>query len=127
LKSFWEGVSIEGDQLRMVIVAKVPFPLKGDPIHQAKKALLETEGYSSFQTFQMLDVPAMIMDMKQGTGRLLRTMKDYGVVAILDSKIGKDMRNPRAYANALINSLPYTIIVDKIELVSQFMEALEKA
>ena len=118
VKSFWEGISIEGDQLRMVIIPKVPFPNRSDPIHQAKCAALEAQGV---RPFGVLDVPEMITDMQQGFGRLIRTMTDFGVVAILDGKIHEDYRKTWSYANALLQSLPQCFMCSKLELVEQFL------
>lgn len=127
VKSFWEGISIEGDQLRMVIITKVPFPQRSDPIHNAKKEIFMTEqNVNSFRAFMKLDVPHMIMDVKQGVGRLIRTMGDYGVAAILDNKIGTGVNQRRSYANILVNSLPFTTIVKKRELVKQFLDHFAK-
>lgn len=122
VKSFWEGISIEGDQLRLVIITKVPFPLQGDPVYKAKKEALKAKGVDPFP---ILDIPAMIMDVKQGTGRLIRTMVDRGVCAILDGKVCREHQRRGAYAFLLINSLPFPL-VDNIELVSQFLAHFEE-
>lgn len=122
LKSFWEGISIEGDQLRLVMIAKAPFPLQGDPVYQAKKEiLLKKNQGNTFKVFNKLDVPAMITDIKQGTGRLIRTQLDYGVVAILDRKVSNNANKPRSYAALLINSLPYTMITANLGDVKAFL------
>lgn len=122
VKSFWEGVSIEGDQLRMVVITKVPFPLQGDPVYKAKKAALKAKGVDPFP---VLDIPAMIMDVKQGTGRLIRTMVDRGVCAILDGKVCREHQRRGAYAFLLVNSLPFPL-VDNINLVAQFLAHFEE-
>ena len=127
LKSFWEGISVEGDQLRLVIITKAPFPIQGDPVYQAKKELLEKQYGNWFKRFQKLDIPAMITDVKQGTGRLIRTKLDYGVAAILDRKVSNDANKPRSYASLLINSLPFTIITASLKNVKQFLRQFEKA
>lgn len=111
LKSFWEGVSIEGDQLRNVIICKVPFPQREDLVYQAMRNELVTSfggGPSgSIRAFRELDVPLMILDVKQAVGRLLRTMSDYGVISILDRKISDEWNKRGSYAHALIQSLPF--------------------
>jgi len=128
LKSFWEGVSVEGDQLRLVIITKAPFPIQGDPIYQARKKILERRyGNNWYKRFKKLDVPAMITDVKQGTGRLIRTNMDYGVAAILDRKVSNQANKPGSYASLLINSLPFTLITASLSDVNRFLRQFEQA
>jgi ATP-dependent DNA helicase DinG len=122
-KSFWEGVSIEGAQLRMVIIPKVPFPVPSDPVFKAKETALKEKGLSGFDIFKKLSVPAMIMDVQQGLGRLIRTMDDFGVAAILDNRVTPGSKNfKRGYANTLLQALPFTVQVQKLDVVRQAME-----
>ena len=78
LKTFWEGVDIPGNKLKLVIIPKLPFPHPKDPIIAG---MCEIAGD---KWFNKVLVPRMLFDMKQGVGRLLRTKFDKGVVAILD-------------------------------------------
>lgn len=126
LKSFWEGVSIEGEQLRLVIITKAPFPMQGDPVYQAKKDIMERKYGNWFKRFKKLDIPAMITDVKQGTGRLIRTKMDYGVAAILDRKVSNQANKPGSYAAMLINSLPFTLITANLGDVKKFLRQFEK-
>ena len=80
LKSFWEGVDIQGSKLRLVIIAKLPFPVPDDPIIRA----LTTRAGSN--AFMEVSVPIMLEALRQGAGRLIRSQTDMGVVAILDSR-----------------------------------------
>ena len=121
LKSFWEGIDIQGDQLRMVIVTKAPFPHQDDLIHKAQRESLEKELGSGYQAFLTLDVPRMIMDVKQAAGRLIRTMNDYGVVAILDRTLANGMFTGNKYPRRLGKSLPFTSVVRKLKDVEQFL------
>lgn len=82
-KSFWEGVDVPGRQLRMVIIPRLPFPIATDPVLQA---LVEKAG-GGVVGFNRVTVPAMITDLRQGVGRLIRTQKDLGTVAILDDRM----------------------------------------
>lgn len=77
-KSFWEGISIEGAALRLVIIDKMPFQAPS-PLLKARESVLDN-------AFMQLHVPEMVIDLKQGCGRLIRRMDDYGVMAILDSR-----------------------------------------
>lgn len=77
-KSFWEGISIEGAALRLVVIDKMPF--------QAPSPLLKARESTVGNPFADLHVPEMIIDLKQGAGRLIRRMDDWGVIALLDSR-----------------------------------------
>ena len=80
LKSFWEGVDIQGDKLRAVIIPKLPFPYVGDPIMNALKKKMGN------RFFPDVYVPMMLIDLKQGIGRLIRSKTDKGLLAILDPR-----------------------------------------
>lgn len=81
LKTFWEGVDVVGEKLRLVIIPKFPFPHVNDPVISSLK---ERAGDNWFTEVY---IPRMVFDLKQGVGRLIRTKKDFGVVAILDPRI----------------------------------------
>lgn len=82
--SIWEGVDIPGDKLRLIIIPKLPFPYALDPVLKARELEVKRQGKDAFEE---LCVPPMIFDMKQGTGRLIRTQTDKGVIAILDPRV----------------------------------------
>jgi ATP-dependent DNA helicase DinG len=84
LKTFWEGVDVQGEKLRQVIIVKLPFPNPSDPIIEALCAQAEQTGKNAFATVQ---IPHMIFDLKQAVGRLIRSKSDYGVVSILDPRV----------------------------------------
>ena len=96
--SFWEGVDVEGDALKLVIIDKLPFASPADPLNKARMELLEARGKSSFFDFS---VPGAALTLKQGFGRLIRSRSDTGVVAILDSRIAS-----KRYGSHFIKSLP---------------------
>lgn len=81
LKSMWEGIDIPGMQLSLVIVPKLPFPPQNDAVYAARCV------QAGDRAFAHITMPAMLTDLRQGVGRLIRTQKDKGVVAILDSRI----------------------------------------
>jgi ATP-dependent DNA helicase DinG len=126
LKSFWEGISIEGDQLRLVMIAKVPFPQRDDLLHEELKKQLEEQLGSGYRAFMELDVTQMVMETKQAAGRLLRTMNDYGVVAILDRKISEEWKTARnSYAKILVHDLPFTQVTSDLAFVSKFLQQFQ--
>ncbi|MBX9720056.1 MAG: hypothetical protein K2X81_01570 [Candidatus Obscuribacterales bacterium] len=97
--SFWEGVSVDGDQLSCVIIDRIPFQSPDDPVYEAKcDQLKEEEGMSWFSE---LALPYAIMRLKQGAGRLIRTKTDRGIVAILDPRI-----TSKGYGKAVLSCLP---------------------
>lgn len=102
-KSFWEGVDVPGGALRLVIMAKLPFPQYNDPIVRARERLA---GASAFRDVQLVD---MLIDMRQGVGRLIRTKDDRGCAAILDSRVwdkqyGGSVRRALPWSNNLVTS-----------------------
>lgn len=93
LKSFWEGIDVVGEKLRLVIIPKLPFPNQSDAVI---KEMVKRAGKSWFHD---VFVPKMIFDLRQGTGRLIRSMTDKGVIAILDTRIWTSSSNPETHAN----------------------------
>ncbi len=81
---FWEGVDVPGHALRLVVIDKAPFPVPSDPVIAARSIALEEAGLNPFL---LLQVPVAAIALKQGFGRLIRTMSDRGVVAILDRRL----------------------------------------
>ncbi len=96
--SFWEGVDVVGDQLRCVVLVKLPFRVPSDPLFQARSELLTERGESAF--FH-LALPQALLKFKQGFGRLIRHRKDRGAVVCLDSRLMK-----KGYGRSFLKSLP---------------------
>lgn len=96
--SFWEGVDVSGRDLALVVIDKLPFAPPDDPILNAKiNRCRQNKG----NPFYELQIPDAVLTLKQGVGRLIRSVKDKGVVAICDARIvGKD------YGGMFVNSLP---------------------
>jgi ATP-dependent DNA helicase DinG len=95
---FWQGVDVPGDDLRLVILDKVPFPPPDEPRFAARGAAIERLGGSSFQE---LSIPAAATALRQGFGRLIRRHDDRGVVAILDPRLAT-----KSYGRVLLGALP---------------------
>ena len=79
-QSFWEGVDLPGDQLRCVIIAKLPFPVPDDPLIQGR-----SERYDD--PFREYQLPLAALRLRQGYGRLIRTKTDRGAVVLLDRRV----------------------------------------
>ncbi len=96
--SFWEGVDIPGEALSLVIIEKLPFSSPGDALIAARIELLQKQGSDAFRQYQ---IPRAALTLRQGFGRLVRTQKDRGIVAILDRRITQ-----KSYGTAFLDSLP---------------------
>ncbi len=96
--TFWEGVDVKGDALSCVIIDKIPFANPKDPVLQGKMNFYQAQGLSGF--FE-LSLPAAVLALKQGVGRLIRDVSDRGVLMIADPRL-----TGRAYGERIFASLP---------------------
>lgn len=96
--SFWEGVNVKGDQLRMVIIPRLPFRVPTDPVEQARHEYIEAKGGNPFKEYSL---PQACLRFRQGFGRLIRTQTDKGAVVIMDSRI-----TSMWYGRSFLQSLP---------------------
>ncbi len=103
VNSFWQGVDISGDGLRMLIITKLMFQPPDDPIFKARSEKLAAKGGKPFFELAMPFASAML---RQGFGRLIRSESDRGVVAILDSRLLQ-----KSYGKNLIANLPRCTLV----------------
>ena len=110
--SFWEGVDVPGDGLRLVIIDKLPFDVPTDPLIVARCDRLKEEGIQPFMKYL---VPAAAIGLKQGFGRLIRTRRDRGIVAILDSRIVT-----KGYGKVFLRSLPPAARCTSLQQVTDF-------
>jgi ATP-dependent DNA helicase DinG len=111
--SFWQGVDVRGDALRAVVIDKLPFQVPTEPLVAARAEKLRQEGRDPFQDYM---IPAAIIALKQGLGRLIRSRRDWGILAILDSRLWS-----RQYGQAFFNSLPNCSVTDNIEDLKNFL------
>jgi len=112
--SFWEGVDVPGDALRLVIIDKLPFEVPSDPLVQARCARMDERGESSFMQYL---VPNAALSLKQGFGRLIRTATDRGIVAVLDRRL-----TSKGYGRVFLKSLPDASRCDSLDEVRAFWE-----
>jgi ATP-dependent DNA helicase DinG len=110
--SFWQGVDVPGDALRLVVLEKVPFPVPSDPVIQARARALEDEGKKPFFD---LHVPLAKIALKQGFGRLIRSSADRGVVALLDERVHR-----MGYGRELLAALPPARRTSDMDEVKRF-------
>jgi len=114
--SFWEGVDVPGRALRLVVLEKIPFLVPSDPVVQARSQELERAGENPFMR---LHVPAAAITLKQGFGRLIRSHRDAGIVALLDPRI-----HQKGYGARLLVALPPAGRATELSEVRQFWERL---
>ena len=96
--SFWEGVDVKGEALRLVIIEKLPFASPEDPLVKARVEHLEMQGGNAFRDYQL---PEAALALKQGVGRLIRSEDDFGAVVICDPRL-----IARSYGRVFLAALP---------------------
>jgi ATP-dependent DNA helicase DinG len=97
-RSFWAGIDVPGVACVLVVIDRIPFPMPTDPLHAARRERAERAGTNAFAT---VDVPAAALVLAQGSGRLIRTRDDRGVVAVLDPRLAT-----RTYRRELLAAMP---------------------
>ena len=113
-QSFWEGVDIRGDALSLVLIDKLPFAPPDDPLLAARADAVRRDGGDPFASIQL---PAAVIGLKQGVGRLIRDASDSGVVVVCDPRLSS-----RGYGRIFLDSLPPMPITTGIEDVKAFFE-----
>ena len=96
--SFWQGVDVQGEQLSCVIIDRLPFAVPSDPVVAARVRALDQAGGNAFFQYQ---VPSAVITLKQGFGRLIRSLHDRGLLCLLDNRILK-----KQYGRVFLDSLP---------------------
>lgn len=114
-QSFWEGVDVPGEALVLVVITRLPFEVPDDPRAEAIIETLRKQGREPFTEYQL---PLSVLRFRQGIGRLIRRDSDYGVIAVLDSRIVK-----KAYGKLFLDSLPPAPVVFNLLEVQRFFES----
>jgi ATP-dependent DNA helicase DinG len=112
--SFWQGIDVQGEQLSCVIIDKLPFAVPSDPIMKARTDAITAAGGNAFNDLQ---VPQAVIALKQGFGRLIRSLNDRGILMLLDPRI----RTTR-YGATFLDSLPPYSRTDDITEVERFFD-----
>jgi ATP-dependent DNA helicase DinG len=111
--SFWEGVDVKGDALRLVIIEKLPFASPDDPLVRARIEHLTATGSNAFRDYQL---PEAALALKQGAGRLIRSEEDYGVVVICDPRMVG-----RGYGRVFLAALPPMTVTREARDATRFL------
>ena len=113
--SFWQGVDVQGEQLSCVIIDRLPFAVPSDPVVAARVKAIDADGGNAFFQYQ---VPAAVITLKQGFGRLIRSLHDRGLLVLLDNRILK-----KQYGRVFIESLPNYKRTTDMRVVEEFFGA----
>jgi len=115
--SFWQGVDVQGEQLSCVIIDRLPFAVPSDPVVAARVKAIDADGGNAFFQYQ---VPGAVITLKQGFGRLIRSLHDRGLLVLLDNRILK-----KQYGRVFIESLPTYKKTTELRVVEEFFGAGE--
>lgn len=121
LRSFMTGFDAQGDTLRLLILDKLPFPVPSDVIFAARAKWIDDHADGSWdsKSFMKLSVPTMILILLQGFGRLIRTKRDAGMVAIFDPRL-----RTKGYGKGIMNALPPAQQVDNLADAEEYLVSL---
>lgn len=108
--TYWEGISVEGIALSNLIIFRLPFPVP-EPIIDYKTSICQ-------DGLMEVLVPEMIIKLKQGIGRLIRSEKDFGLVSIIDSRVGE--KSKAKYKQMIWDALPIKNKTSDIEKIKKF-------
>ena len=111
--TFWQGIDVPGESLSLLVIDKLPFAAPGDPLSKLAASGSRPLGGDWFHEYAL---PAAVLQLRQGFGRLIRSQADRGVVAILDPRLSS-----RPYGRAFLESLPPCPVTTERSAVADFL------
>jgi len=108
--AFWEGVDLPGNLLEILIITKLPFDVPSEPIVKAYSAAISERGGNAFMEYS---VPECVIKLRQGFGRLIRTIHDEGIFVILDDRVVT-----KRYGNHFMDAIP--VRMNMVDSLTQF-------
>ena len=111
--SFWEGVDVKGDALSIVAIDKLPFASPDDPLLKARLEGIRRGGGNPFFDYQ---VPQAVLALKQGVGRLIRDVDDFGVIVIGDPRV-----KTKGYGRVFLDALPPSPVITDVRKGAEFL------
>lgn len=114
--SFREGVDVAGEALTVVVLDKLPFAAPDDPVFEARLEAVRRNGGNPFRDEQL---PLAVIALKQGAGRLIRTVNDRGVLVLCDPRLTQ-----KSYGQVFLNSLPPMPRTRQLQDVQAFLHRL---
>ncbi len=115
--SFWEGIDVKGDKLRLVIIDKLPFRSPGDPVYKRRLQYAAEQGLNPFTQVQ---VPEATIALRQGVGRLIRDASDQGLVMLADERL-----RSKPYGRGMLDSLPPMTRIHRLQEALDYLRALK--
>ena len=117
LASFWQGVDVPGDALSLVVIDKLPFAAPDDPVLEARLDAIRRSGGNPFRDWQL---PSAVISLKQGAGRLIRTVNDRGVLMLCDPRLSS------GYGRVFMKSLPpFPVTRNEADVLAFFDDRLD--
>jgi ATP-dependent DNA helicase DinG len=111
--SFWEGVDVKGDALSIVAIDKLPFAAPDDPLLKARLEGIRRRGGNPFSDHQL---PQAVLALKQGVGRLIRDVDDFGIIVLGDPRL-----TTKGYGKTFLRALPPCPVITDAAAGARFL------
>jgi ATP-dependent DNA helicase DinG len=123
--TFWTGVSVEGNDLCGTVIHSLPFPSPGDPVVAAKSEAADRK-HGKWAGFERVMLPTMLRKVTQGSGRLIRTVHDQGILLMPDPRVHgakfvpTKSEHAKGYASKVMKAIPPMPFTSEMDKVLEF-------